>query len=76
MIPINKAHIRQTLKSWKVHYNRGRPHSSLGPGMPDRGSPKAEVQNERHTIPKNCQILETSMLAGLHHEYGLQERAA
>src|SRR5215472_1356754 len=31
MIPINEAHIRQTLKSWKVHYNFGRPHSSLGP---------------------------------------------
>src|SRR5262249_14294430 len=31
MIPINKAHIRQTLKSWKVHYNSGRPHSSRAP---------------------------------------------
>jgi transposase InsO family protein len=37
MIPINEAHVRQTLKSWIVHYNRARPHSSLGPGMPVGG---------------------------------------
>jgi putative transposase len=76
MIPVNETHLRRVLRCWTSHYNRGRPHSSLGPGMPDRSSPKAEIQNERHTIPKICRILVTSILAGLHHEYGLLERAA
>jgi len=76
MIPFNEAHIRQILKSWASHYNRGRPHSSLGPGIPDRSSPKAELQTERHSIRKNRRIVVTSILGGLHHEYGLEEIAA
>ncbi|WP_153067466.1 integrase core domain-containing protein, partial [Steroidobacter cummioxidans] len=35
LIPLSAAHLRQTLKSWVAHYNRGRPHSALGPGVPD-----------------------------------------
>jgi putative transposase len=73
MIPINEAHIRQTLKSWKVHYNSGRPHSSLGPGMPDPRSPKAELQPQRHCIPKDCRVVAKSILGGLHHEYRLEK---
>jgi putative transposase len=38
VIPINERHLRQVLREWASHYNRGRPHSSLGPGMPDRRS--------------------------------------
>jgi transposase InsO family protein len=29
MIPLSGSHVRTILKSWVVHYNRGRPHSSL-----------------------------------------------
>jgi len=76
MIPFNEAHVRQIIKSWTSHYNRGRPHSSLGPGIPDRSSPKAELQTERHSIPKNPRIVATSILGGLHHEYGLEESAS
>jgi len=36
MIPLSEAHLRSILKSWGGHYNRGRPHSMLGPGVPDR----------------------------------------
>jgi hypothetical protein len=35
MIPLNEGHLRKILASWMVHYNGGRPHSSLGPGIPD-----------------------------------------
>jgi len=76
MIPLNEAHIRRTLKSWTAHYNRARPHSSLGPGMPDANSPKAELQIKRHCIPKDCRIASTSILGGLHHEYRLERIAA
>src|SRR5881409_1001865 len=32
VIPLNESHIRMILKPWVAHFNRGRPHSSLGPG--------------------------------------------
>jgi transposase InsO family protein len=73
MIPLNENHIRQTFKSWTSHYNRGRPHSSLGPGTPDKSSPKAELQIERHHTPKGSRIVSVSILGGLHHEYRLEK---
>ena len=76
MIPISEAHIRQTLKCWVEHYNRARPHSSLGPGTPDPGSPKAALQAQRHCIPRDCRVAVTSILNGLHHEYSLEQIAA
>jgi putative transposase len=76
ILPLNEAHLRQTLKSWIVHYNRGRRHSSLGPGMPDASSPKAECRSKRHEIPKDCRVASTSILGGLHHEYRLERIAA
>src|SRR5215470_11256791 len=71
MIPMNEGHIRQTLKLWTEHYNLRRPHSSLGPGTPEN-SPKAELQAHRHCIPKDCRVVATPILGGLHHEYSLQ----
>jgi hypothetical protein len=76
IIPINEEHIRQTLKAWVGHYNLARPHSSLGPGIPNPSSPKAELQTERHCIPKDCRVAMTSILGGLHHEYWLEKNAA
>ena len=76
LIPISEAHIRQTLKCWVEHYNRARPHSSLGPGTPDPSSPKADLQAERHCIPKDCRVVATSILGGLHHEYRLEKVGA
>jgi len=76
IIPISEGHMRQTLKCWVQHYNRGRPHSSLGPGMPDPRSPKAELQAQRHCIPKKRRVARTSILGGLHHEYRLERIAA
>jgi Integrase core domain len=35
MIPLNEGHLRRVLQQWVAHYNRGRPHTSLGPGIPE-----------------------------------------
>ena len=48
MIPLSEAHLRSILRSWAEHYNRGRPHSMLGPGVPgsaarSRGSPRNPI---------------------------------
>jgi transposase InsO family protein len=33
LIPLNERHLKMSVKEWGLHYNRGRPHSSLGPGL-------------------------------------------
>jgi hypothetical protein len=76
MIPLNEAHVRQILKDWKTHYNRGRPHSSLGPGIPEPLEPKVELQAHRHRVPKDHRVVRTAILRGLHHEYRLEKVAA
>ncbi len=32
---LSASHLRSILKSWNSHYNTGRPHMGLGPGVPD-----------------------------------------
>ena len=34
VIPLNETHLYGILKEWVAHYNEGRPHMSLGPGIP------------------------------------------
>ena len=36
VIPLNERHLQMTLRSWVTHYNQGRPHSSLGPGIQEK----------------------------------------
>jgi putative transposase len=77
IIPVNERHLRGTLRSWIAHYNKGRPHSSLGPGIPeppDRPVPRPQPQ--RHRLPRDCQIRVEDILGGLHHEYWLEQRVA
>jgi len=76
MIPLDEQHVRQILKAWIRHYNGARPHSSLGPGIPDPTAQKAELQSNRHCIPKDHWIAVTPILGGLHHEYRLERIAA
>jgi transposase InsO family protein len=35
LIPLSESHLRSILRSWVGHYNHGRPHMALGPGVPD-----------------------------------------
>ena len=35
LIPFHERHLKVTIKHWVAHYNRGRPRSSLGPGIPE-----------------------------------------
>jgi putative transposase len=71
LIPISEAHLRSILKSWADHYNRGRPHSSLGPGVPEPTKVLASVRNSeaRHRLGEGVLVLSKSVLGGLHHEY-------
>ncbi len=73
VIPMSEVHLRSILKEWTAHYNRGRCHSALGPGVPDPPHeaavfPKSEF---RHRLAAGALVLEKSVLGGLHHEYSL-----
>ena len=73
LIPLSERHLRSILKSWAEHYNRGRPHSSLGPGVPDPPQELAVIQKSesRHRLAAGTLVLARSVLGGLHHEYFL-----
>jgi transposase InsO family protein len=77
LIPLSEHHLRQTLRSWSAHYNRGRPHSSLGPGLPEP-SPNLPValQRHRHRFDRPGRVVAHRVLNGLHHEYTRLARAA
>jgi len=76
LIPFNERHLRRLLREWVAHYNQGRPHSSLGPGVPDPGVGFEWVEPCGHHVPTNRHVLAKAILGGLHHEYRWERRAA
>jgi transposase InsO family protein len=73
LIPLSASHLRSILKSWTEHYNRGRPHISLGPGVPDPPADLALIpyENSRHRVGRCLVVHAKPILGGLHHEYSL-----
>jgi transposase InsO family protein len=76
IIPLSERHLRRVLRSWMSHYNRGRPHSSLGPGVPDSRLKGLPVKPCGQRLPRDHRVVTTPILGGLHHEYELQRLAA
>jgi len=71
LIPLSESHLRSILRAWAGHYNHGRPHMALGPGVPD---PPSEVVPSatpltRHRLGEHLSVRARSVLGGLHHEY-------
>jgi transposase InsO family protein len=79
MIPYNEKHLRRILHEWVAHYNHGRPHAALGPGIP---VPRTEPcllylrSTRRHELPASTRVVAQPILGGLHHEYRLERIAA
>jgi transposase InsO family protein len=73
LIPMSEAHLRSILREWTTHYNQGRPHSSLGPGVPDPPKERVKVpkSTSRRPLAADALIRVKSILGGLHHEYSL-----
>jgi transposase InsO family protein len=78
MIPLSEAHLRSILREWTGHYNHGRPHSALGPGVPDPPEGVAVIQKSksRHRLAAETLVLAKSILGGLHHEYSITTASA
>ena len=75
LIVLNERHLRSVLREWVAHYNQGRPHASLGPGIPDRPLDRL-ARPSGHQIPDGQRVIATPILGGLHHEYRLEPMAA
>lgn len=76
LIPLHERHLRRILKEWVAYYNRGRPHSSLGPGIPEPSAGIPAPQTAGYRIPCDHRVVGSPVLGGLHHEYRLESIAA
>ena len=76
LLPLGESHLRRLLHEWRQYYNRARPHASLGPGFPEQttGLP-AKTLPHRHRLPNGARVAARPILAGLHHDYRLQDAA-
>lgn len=75
LILLNERHLRFVLREWVAHYNKGRPHASIGPGIPEV-PPERLAQPTGHHIRDGHRVIAAPILAGLHHEYRLEPWAA
>jgi hypothetical protein len=75
--PVPAASARWTRKSIiSCHYNQARPHSALGPGIPDGGDEFFDAKGSGHALPDGGRIQKKAVLGGLHHEYRLEKLAS
>src|SRR6266513_3591830 len=57
MIPLGEKHLRRILAEWVTHYNQGRPHLSLGPGLPEPAAVFLPLQgHDSHTFAQDCKV--------------------
>ncbi len=75
VIPLNEQHVRRVLAEWVAHYNHGRPHASLGPGIPDPQGEATRGSAHDHRLPVGFRVVAKPLLGGLHHEYRLEAAA-
>jgi putative transposase len=74
LIPPTERHLREILRRWVTHYNRLRPPTSLGLGLPDP-PPDPVVASNGHHLPDGRRVVATPILGGLPHEYRLEAAA-
>jgi putative transposase len=74
MIPLNERHLRRVLAEWILHYSGERPHSALGPGLPNEPTRRATLTG--HLVSPAHRVVASARLGGLHHDYRLERVAA
>ena len=47
VMPLNERHLRSVLVEWMSHYNGERPHSALGPALPDYSNGRTTLTGHR-----------------------------
>jgi transposase InsO family protein len=74
--PLTREDALRLIQTYVDHYNRARPHSSLGPGIPEPSGGIPVPQISGHSIPYRHRVVGSPVLGGLHHEYRLEKVAA
>jgi hypothetical protein len=69
IIPLDSAHLRRILREWVRHYNTGRPHRSLGSGIPDGIHRNEPTSSSTSGFPSPQRVVGKPILRGLHHEH-------
>ena len=77
MIPLGEKQLGRILAEWVTHYDQGRTHLSLGPGIPEPAEVFLTPQgHDRHSLAPDCKLSARAILGGLHHEYRWERIAA
>lgn len=76
LIPLNERHLKMIVDEFVTHCNRGRPHSALGPVIPEPPQANAPASPHRNMLPAGYCVASKPVLGGLHHEYRLEKEAA
>jgi transposase InsO family protein len=76
LILLYDRHLRMIVRKWGLHYKRGRPHSSLGPGIPEPRQEAVPECDHRHKRPAGYRVEKTPAPGGLHQEYRLVQKTA
>ena len=63
LIPFSEA-LGSILREWVSHYNHGRLHKRLGPGIPGQLIPTPIVSSNRHGIARDHRIMTKAVLEG------------
>jgi putative transposase len=69
VIPFGDRHLRRILREWISHYNGGRPHRSLGPGIPVAVQTALPACDRAMRPFSSSAVIAKPILGGLHHEY-------
>jgi integrase-like protein len=68
MTPLGEKHLSRILAEWVTHYNQGRPHSSLGPGIPEPVEILLPTQPHSRRFSTDIhEVAACPILGGLHH---------
>jgi len=62
LILLNERHLRAVVQEWVAHYNRGRPHASLGPGIPGPPRDCLTPSARGHQIPTGHRVVAEPVL--------------
>jgi len=73
VIPVNENHLKRILGEFIIHYSQARPHSALGPGIPEPPPEQIPKTTRRHRLPAGSRVKAKPVLGGLHHEYALEK---
>ena len=76
LIPMNERHLKRIVREFATYYNRGRPHTALGPGLPEPNQAAVPAGRHRYELPSGYRIAKTPVLGGLHHDYRLEQEVA